>query len=146
MLKVGHYTDLLRQVNELKRQLHLVGKVYIHIFLSLCVFRNRPWSGEKISCDWQITGAPIRTWWIDRDRRRADAIGRRGCVCSRRRAGASSSRLARLFRVNNRNTPVSNCLTISWPICLVFPSSTRSALAAADGKVLCVPWQRRLCY
>ena len=27
MLKAGHYTDLLRQVNELKRQLHLVGKV-----------------------------------------------------------------------------------------------------------------------
>lgn len=26
MLKAGHYTDLLRQVNELKRQLHLVGK------------------------------------------------------------------------------------------------------------------------
>jgi hypothetical protein len=27
MLKAGHYTDLLRQVNELKRQLHLVGNV-----------------------------------------------------------------------------------------------------------------------
>ena len=35
MLKVGHYTDLLRQVNELKRQLHLVGKVHSnrHLFL-----------------------------------------------------------------------------------------------------------------
>jgi hypothetical protein len=29
MLKAGHYTDLLRQVNELKRQLHLVGKVQL---------------------------------------------------------------------------------------------------------------------
>ena len=31
--KPGHYTEVLRQVNELKRQLHLVGKSSLFFFI-----------------------------------------------------------------------------------------------------------------
>ena len=62
MLKAGHYTDLLRQVNELKRQLHLVGKVYYDLLCTiLCRVVGRGSKQYGIDRRTDGRGSSIRT-------------------------------------------------------------------------------------